>query len=614
MFKQYKNDEQQIFAIRIRCFIVINFILILVIIARLFYLQIYNHSKYQTLSDKNRMVIQRCLVPRGTIVDEQNRILATNRYFHSVICDLYDLTIEQKNLILENLNKLPICTHTKMVLNNWPTKISKQDRYMVLQESVDWNTLTQYYVLSNFYPNISINKTISRYYPYSFEVSHILGYVGAPSQADIEKSGNVALSLPFAKTGKCGIEKGYEGLLFGKVGIKTIEVNSRRQPVRTVSNQLGEIGKKIELTINLELQKTIYDILSEQISGSCIVMDIKTGAILALVSYPGYDINVFSRRIPVRLLNEVYSNPAKPLVNKVISGLYAPGSTFKVITALAGLHYGAINQNTRFYCSGFCTLGKHRFYCWKWKSGGHGSLTVQEALAQSCDCFFYNLSRYLSPDQIAKVANDFGLGKLTGIDLPNERSGLVPTKAWAQNKRKRQWTMGDSYNMSIGQGYLLVTPLQLARMTSIFANNLHPVVPHLYKKFHTEQNLKPLKYDEKHIQIILDGMYDVVNSRRGTARHSAIDDPNFEFAGKTGSSQVRRISNARRAAGRTVFEDYQSKDHALFIAFAPATYPKYAVSVVIEHGGGGASVAAPIARNVLLAIRRILNEKQMKQS
>ncbi len=608
MFSKDKSDERRKFTIRLRYFVIFNFILIFLIITRLLYLQRYNHTKYKLLSDKNRIVVQRCLVPRGEIVDEQNRLLATNQYAYSVTCDLYDLTDKERNSMFENLNNLPIDAKAKTALSKLPRKINKRERCIVLQENVNYDTLTKYCVLSNLYPNISIDKSVSRYYPYSVEVAHFIGYTGSPSEADVKDSLNSALRLPLAKTGKCGIEKTYEELLFGKIGIKKLEVNSRRQPVRTISEHPGEIGKKIELTINIDLQKAIYEILSEQISGSCIVMDIETGAILALVSYPGYDINIFSKQIPSKLLNEIYANPAKPIINKAVSGLYAPGSTFKVITALAGLHYGVIDAHTRFHCSGYCALGNHKFYCWRWKYGGHGSLTVQEALEQSCDCFFYNLSRRLNPDQIAKVANDFGLGVHTRIDIPNERSGLIPTKAWKQTKKKQKWTMGDSYNMSIGQGYVLTTPLQLARMVAIFSNNLRPVVPHLYKKFQLDEDIKPLKYDEKHIQIILDGMYDVVNSSRGTAHRSAINDPDFEFAGKTGSSQVKRISNARRAQGKTVFEDYESKDHALFIAFAPADYPKYAVSVVIEHGGGGASVAAPIARDVLLATRKILTK------
>ena len=540
--------------------------------------------------------------------DSTGKLLAKNIYTNAVFFDLYGLTQEQVLYWGNKLKKLPLNSKAILTFNNPPRKVNAQNRYVLLENNAEWKSLTQYYILSNFCPNIMIEQTTLRYYQYPIEMSHILGYTGFPSTADIASSSNSALKLPTAKTGKCGIEKQYEARLFGKTGIRKLEVNSRRKVVRTIDEIPSKPGDRLELTVNANLQQAVYKILSDHISGTCIVMDVDTGAILALVSYPGYDTNIFSKKISTDLLKSVYSDPAKPLINKAISGLYAPGSTFKIITALAGLHYGVINANTRFNCNGYCTLGKHQFYCWKWKYGGHGNLNVQEALEQSCDCFFYNLSHRINPDMIAKVANDFGLGVASGIDIPNGRTGLIPTKSWKETKKKQKWTTGDSYNMSIGQGYVLTTPLQLARMTAIFANGLRPVVPHLYKNFYSEK-VKPLDYKEEHIQVILNGMYDVVNSPYGTARKSAIDDMNFDFAGKTGSSQVVRISSANRTQGKTVSDIYEEKDHALFIAFAPTDYPKYAVCVVIEHGGGGASVAAPIARDVLKATWNILEQK-----
>lgn len=603
-----KNDEKSLFLKRVRFFILLNFILIIVLIARLVYLQIYQSEKYKKLSDKNRIVVSRVLPLRGEIRDAENKVIATNRYSYSVVLDMYGMKYEKLFDLKHKLKLFPLDTKAEAILNCVPKKINNKNRYVVLKENADWNTLVRYCVLSNFCQNIIIERTTLRHYINPFEMSHVLGYTASPSVNDIKSSSNFSLQLPMAKTGKCGIERSYEELLFGKVGIKKLEVNSRRQIIRTINEKSSEPGEKVELTINTELQNEVYRILSKETSGSCIVMDIETGAILALVSYPGYDINVFSSQISHKLLQEVYSNPAKPLINKAISGLYAPGSTFKVITALAGLHYGVITKNTRFNCSGYCSLGKHKFYCWKWKYGGHGSLTVQEALEQSCDCFFYNLSSRLSPEMVANVANDFGLGTPTGIDIPNERSGLIPTKLWKYEKKKQKWTAGDSYNMSIGQGYVLTTPLQLVKMVAMFANGLRPITPHVYKKFQLDRTIQSLKYNDAHIQVIVDGMYDVVNSPIGTARKSAIDDEKFEFAGKTGSSQVRRISTSQRALGKTESDLYKEKDHALFIGFAPADYPRYAVCVVIEHGGGGASVAAPIAKDVLLETKRILEQ------
>ncbi len=600
-----KNDEKSLFSRRVKLFALLNFALISTIVVRLVYLQIYQSEKYKILSDKNRIVISRVLPLRGNITDERMKIIATNTYSYSVVLDTYKIDRKQIISIIEKLKDQSIDEKALTKLKNLPDKINNNNRYISLKENANWSTLAQYYILSNFYPNIIIKQTALRHYINPYEMSHILGYISSPSKFDVKNSDNLALSIPTAKIGKCGIEKYYEKSLFGKIGIKELEVNSKRQIVRTINEKPSTPGETLELTINADLQHSVYKILSEQISGVCIVMDIETGAILALVSYPGYDINVFSKQVSHKLLQRIYSNPAKPLINKAVSGLYAPGSTFKIITALAGLHYGVITKKTRFFCPGYCSLGKHKFYCWKWKYGGHGSLTVQEALEQSCDCFFYNLSSRLNPDNIAKVANDFGLGCSTGIDIPNERSGLIPTRTWKYEKRKQKWTTGDSYNMSIGQGYVLTTPIQLVKMVAVFVNGLRSITPHLYKNFKSD-SVKPLEYNNEHIQVVIDGMYDVVNSPMGTARKSAIKDERFEFAGKTGSSQVRRISSAQRALGKTVSDLYEQKDHALFIAFAPADYPKYAVCVVIEHGGGGASVAAPIARNVLLETRRIL--------
>jgi penicillin-binding protein 2 len=399
----------------------------------------------------------------------------------------------------------------------------------------------------------------------------------------------------------------YDDELFGKTGVHLVEVNSRRKSVRTVDHTDSIPGEDIQLTINLELQREVYGILSEYESGSCVIMDVNTGAVLAFVSYPGYDTNIFTRKVDGAALKELYENPHKPMINKVISGLYAPGSVFKMIVALAGLHYGVINKHTRFNCSGVHELGSHKFHCWKWKYGGHGSVDLVDAIAESCDIYFYNVAMLLGPDRIAKVANDFGLGIPTGIDLPHEKSGLIPTKAWKKQKKKQSWTKGDSLNMAIGQGFNLATPLQLARMISILVNGLRPVIPHLRAGKQPPLG-DQLEYKKEHIELIMEGMDAAVNSETGTARASAIDDEDFQMGGKTGSSQVYRITEEQRKLGKTVSDDYWLKEHSVFVGYAPVDSPKFAVSVLIEHGGGGAKVATPIAREILLATRKYMKE------
>lgn len=599
MFKKdYKNSLR---IKRIFIFIFINCFCILIIVLRLFYLQIYQFKNYKLLSDKNRLVIKRVLPVRGKILDSKGKELAYNVYSYAIILDLLLVPKDKISELKNDLIKFGIDKLTVQKLDYLPSVIKQNDRYIVLKENISWNDLTKYYVISNKYPYVLIEKTIARHYASSIECSHFVGYTSSPNNIDIEWAKNPSLSLPTAKVGKMGIERQYEHDLFGKVGIQELEVNSRRQVVRTI-NEIDSIpGENIKLTIDFKLQNEIYHILSEQVSASCVVMDVNTGAILAFVSYPGYDTNIFSKRIPSKLLQKIYADKANPLINKVSSGLYAPGSTFKIITGLAGLHYGIIDENTRFTCIGYSELGKHKFHCWR--KGGHGSLTLQQALERSCDVFFYNIAKRINPDKIAQVANDFGLGIKTGIDLPNEKSGLIPNKEWQRNKRKQKWTAGDSYNMAIGQGYVLTTPLQLAKMTCMFANGLKPIIPHIYKRNNEQNEINTkLKYKQEHIDIILDGMYDVVNSPSGTAKKCSLKQ--FEIAGKTGSSQVKRITASQRASGKTTSHIYENKEHALFISYAPVDDPQYAVCVIVEHGGSGASVAAPIAKKVFLLLER----------
>lgn len=601
------RQDKNIFTRRVFIFSLVKIFLGLLILSRLSYLQLFKSAHYKLLSDKNRLVSKLTLPDRGKILDSEGNYIAKNRYTYSAYLDLLEISNEKRkdviNSIIEDKN---IEENIKEKLNNLPKKINKSNRYILLQEDLNWDELAGYYILATKIQGIIIEKSQTRDYLYPEQFSHIIGYIGAPTKDDITNSENNALSLPLAKIGKTGFEKQYENELFGKTGIKHIEINARMEFVRDIDNIDPVSGTDINLTINRDLQLEVYKIMSTQESGSCVVMNVHTGAILAYVSYPGYDTNIFTKKIVPKVLNSIYENPYKPMINKVITGLYSPGSTFKMITALTALKKGIINKHTSFDCKGFYELGRHKFHCWKWKYGGHGAMNLQEALSQSCDVYFYNLARLLSPDDIAKTANDFGLGALTNIDLPNEKAGLIPTKAWKKDKKKQKWTSGDSFNMSIGQGFVLATPIQLTKMISVLVNGMHPITPYLMKSREIINSV-PLNYNPEHIQVILDGMYDAVNSPYGTAYRSAIEDINFEFGGKTGSSQVFRITEKLRREGKTVSDDYWKKEHAVFVGYAPADDPQIAVSVLIEHGGGGSHTAAPIARDVLLAAKKHLS-------
>lgn len=601
-----RRDDRRVFNKRAAIFAIIELVLGCIVLVRLAYLQIYCSSYYSLLSDKNRIVAKQILPTRGMILDAKGRILATNKRMYSAVLDLYEISPdERQNVVKKLLERHNLSPEVQRKLKNLPKMITNDNRYIPLQENLEWADLSKYYITAFKIPGILIEKSQSRIYNYPCEFSHVIGYIGAPSKKDLEARDNAAvLFLPLAKVGKNGIEKKYDEKLFGTAGMKYIEVNSRRQFVKNIKDIKETPGDNVVLTINLDLQLAVYKILSKYKGASCVVMEAETGDILAFVSYPGYDINLFTQKVQTKTLQELYQNPYYPMINKVISGLYSPGSVFKMMTAIAGLKTGVITNNTRFNCSGYTLLGNHKFHCWKWKYGGHGSVDLEDALAESCDVYFYNVAKMISSDNIAKVAQDFGLGKITGIDLPNEKSGLIPTKSWKKKVKNQKWTTGDTINMSIGQGFVLVTPLQLAKMMAMLVNGQRTIKPHLTKSC-LDEEISVLNYAQDHIQTVFDGMNAVVNSWYGTAKSSAIDDDNFRFGGKTGSSQVFRITEKLRRAGKTVSDDYWKKEHAVFVGYAPIDDPKVVISVLIEHGGGG-QTASPVARDVLLATKKYM--------
>jgi penicillin-binding protein 2 len=372
----------------------------------------------------------------------------------------------------------------------------------------------------------------------------------------------------------------------------------------------GEPGTDITLTIDMDLQRLATQRLEGE-SGSAVVLDVRTGDVLALVSTPGFDPNAFNRGLSNEEWHALISNPKAPLANKAIAGQYAPGSTFKVAVALAGLEKGAINPNTTVKCWGRTRLGNAYFHCWK--RGGHGPVQLHDALTQSCDVYFYEVAKRVGVDRISAMARRLGLGQTLGLDLPGERPGLLPTRDWKLATIGVPWQMGETLISGIGQGYVLATPLQLAVMTARVANGGRAVTPRIARRAPPPEGAEPEQPPDDlglvpgHLQLVREGMVDVVNGRRGTARGAAIKEPGMEMAGKSGTSQVRRISKAEREAGVFKNEDlpWKRRDHALFVAYAPIDAPRYAVAVVIEHGGGGSAAAAPVARDILVMAQKL---------
>ena len=342
-------------------------------------------------------------------------------------------------------------------------------------------------------------------------------------------------------------------------------------------------------------------------AGSAIVMDVKNGAVLALVSMPSFDANVFTMPIPTKIWKSLIENEKKPLQNKAVNGLYSPGSIFKLVVALAGLESGHITADRKVFCSGRVQIGNQYFHCWK--RAGHGHLTLEEALMHSCDVYFYQLAQEIGPDKIAETARRLGFGELTGINLTGEKAGIVPTKAWKKQRYDEGWRLGDTLNYSIGQGYLTVTPIQMARAVAEIANGGYRIQPHLIASLpdHFAVSSEKREFQPNHLRLVQSGMNMVVNQSGGTGYKARIDVNGQKMAGKTASTQVRRITMKERQSGIISQSqlEWKYRDHGMFAAFAPVDKPRFVVIVVIEHGGGGASAAAPVAARIMQETLRL---------
>ncbi|HEX6119431.1 MAG TPA: penicillin-binding protein 2, partial [Dongiaceae bacterium] len=449
-----------------------------------------------------------------------------------------------------------------------------------------------------------------RVYPFGGITSHILGYVAAPNERDIENDPDPLLRQPGFHIGKNGLERQYDLPLRGTAGESQLEVNSFGRVIRELARQEGQPGGDLITTIDVGLQQFAHQRLASEMAGAAVVMDVYTGDLLAIVSTPSYDPTAFYRGLTTDEWQELSNDIYGPLTNKAVAGQYAPGSTFKTMTALAGLRAG-VSPDDHVFCNGVTVLGSARFHCWK--KEGHGSQDMINGLKNSCDVYFYEIARRAGIDMIADTARIFGLGSVEGLDLPGEKPGLIPDSAWKKAVMGDVWHPGETLVAGIGQGFITTTPLQLCVMSARIANGGFGVKPRLVRRVSdTAQNdegnpvFPKLKIPDDFLKVVRIGMDAVTNGDHGTAHRSRIDIPGMEMAGKTGTSQVRRITMAERARGVIKNQDlpWNQRDHALFIAFAPVHAPRYACSVVVEHGGGGSAVAAPIARDILIECQR----------
>jgi penicillin-binding protein 2 len=475
---------------------------------------------------------------------------------------------------------------------------------VTIADRLSWEEFSSVAVNAPALPGITPEVGLSRVYPLGADFAHVVGYVGPVSDYYLESTGDTdpVLQTPDFQVGRYAVEARMEQELRGEAGNQWVEVNAAGRVMRELDREEPEPGDDVQLTIDTGLQNYTQARLAGE-SASAVVMEIETGEVLALASAPSFDPNLFVRGISVADYGSLTDDPYRPLASKTVQGLYPPGSTFKMITALAGLEAGVIEADETITCNGFVELGTRRFHCWR--RGGHGRMDMVDGIAESCDVYYYDLAQRVGIEAIAAMARRFGLGERHDLPLSGVSEGLIPTREWKRENRGADWVVGDTLNASIGQGYVLNSPLQLAVMTSRLASG-RMIRPQLVRTINgvdqRQRDFEDMAISADHLAVIRQGMWNVTNFRRGTAFGARSIEEGHEIAGKTGTSQVRNITVAERESGVTRNEDlpWERRDHALFVGYAPADNPRYAVSVVVEHGGGGSAVAAPIARDILL--------------
>ncbi|MDX1974752.1 MAG: penicillin-binding protein 2 [Rickettsiales bacterium] len=570
---------------------------------RLFYLQFIKADEYQTLSENNRIKLQLLSPERGHIFDRNGLKLAENEKNYRLFIDYSGLTQDAFHDSIEQLQQL-MPLPEKKYKQLLARKVTSAAMPELLKEHMSWEevSLIELHQLSLSGVYVDVGQT--RHYPLTEKAAHLIGFVGTVSKTDVESGDEdeALLRLPEFKIGKNGVEHMLEKDLRGTAGIRQIEVNVHGVPIRDVGRTDSIPGQDMYLTIDQRLQDYAAELIKDE-SAAVVVMEVDTGNILTLASMPAFEPDIFSKGITNDIWKVLNSNKKNPLLNKAISGQYPPGSTFKMMVGMAGLEAGVINPSSTVYCPGYFSLGSHTFNCWK--EGGHGTMDYHHAVEQSCDTFFYTVADRLGVEKynnLVRVTHECGLGELHNIGIIGEKPGVIPDPKWKQARYKQRWTGGDTINASIGQGYVLSTPLQLAVMAARIAGGTKVEPRLIVPKGEEQPRYEPLKIKQEWLDLTRDAMADVVNSPSGTAYGKRIAEPPYEFAGKTGTSQVRKIT--QRGVNQNTLP-WEFRHHALFVGYAPLDKPKYAVCVVVEHGGGGSAAAAPVARDVLLKIQQL---------
>ena len=584
------------------------------IVSRLFFLQVKENKKYLTLSDKNRIREWKLPPVRGDFEDFFGNVIAGNFEAYQLHLipeqvENFKYTINRIKIILElSDNQYQKIIKKKREIKPWET--------LIIADNLNWEKFSKInnnlYDLNGVKPIISI----SRNYPFKETYTHLLGYVSQANEKDIVS--NEIIKEKFVqglKIGKTGLEKTFENDLIGHNSIERYEVNAYGRRISQLAFQEGDRGKTVKLTVDTEIQKLTNELLEDK-AGSICVMDIFTGHIIAMNSSPSFDPNKFVFGISQDDWQLIRNNPMKPLINKSLSGNYSPGSTIKPIVALSVLENEIVNTKFTVNCKGHkhpLELYGQTYHCWK--KEGHGFMNMREAIKQSCDTYFYEVARRLGVDKLSETAKKFGLGKkVFGNLFDNEKNGLVPSTFWKKNALGKNWLLGESIITGIGQGYIQTTPIQLCLMTAQIANGGHKIYPKLTLVDDDKKDDKfiSLVKNQQNIKIIQEAMFSSTNEIRGTSYRSRIDDPKYQFAGKTGTAQVKRITEKDRELDLKTSEiSYEERDHALYVAFGPYKNPRYAISILIEHGGSGGTIAAPLAKPLF---KKIIDRHELRKN
>ncbi len=572
--------------------------------ARLFQVQVREGARYTTLADENRISARMIAPPRGRVLDRFGTVVAGSSTNWRAV-----LIAEQVSNVPATLDAfsalLPLTEYERARIDR---ELHRKRKFIpvLIREFLTWDEMAAIEVNAPDLPGIVVDAGTSRNYPFGPHLAHIVGYVAPPNEADV--ADDPLLGLPGLRIGRAGMEKFHDLGLRGRAGSVQLEVNAVGRVIRELDRQEGMPGEDVGLTLDAGLQEAVLATLGDE-SASAVVMDCRNGEVLAMATNPSFDPSVFNSGVSQAQWLEWTKDRRTPLINKATLGLYAPGSTFKMAVALAGLESKAITATDRIACPGYLDLGDTRFHCWR--KGGHGMQDLRGGLKNSCDVYFYEVARRTGIDHIAAMSNRLGLGVELELDLPGQRPGLIPTREWRMGKG-HAWNIGDTIVSGIGQGFVQVTPLQLATYVSRIASG-RLVQPHLTRSLAgvlqpgSEPDDWPmLGMTDKLLQNVREGMWAVVNEAAGTAPLARLADPLVQMAGKTGSAQVRRVSRELRESGHFDSEKlpWEYRPHALFVAYAPYDAPRYALAVVVEHGNAGAAAAAPIAREIMTEVLR----------